>query len=272
MTNLSARTAHLTMTFNENPLAVGSGLFARHGGQDFLVTVRHNLAGRDFERNAILHKRGVTPDSVTVRMRAVNPAIGWVNKKFALLDGDDVPLWFEPLSGASQSDIAVLPIAVDADAQVESWQLDRPQPAQEPTISAAQELFVVGYPRGFAYHVNMPVWSRASVASEPSIPYQGRPVFLIDSKTTRGQSGAPVILRPRWHEPVRMADGSTVEAVEGDAWVTGVYSGRVRKGMQIGMVWRLPAIVDAIESRTSYPSTGRGQPVWRVDFDADNDR
>ena len=37
-----------------------------------------------------------------------------------------------------------------------------------------------------------PIWKRGSIASEPEIPIDGKPMFYIDTATRQGMSGAPV--------------------------------------------------------------------------------
>lgn len=53
---------------------------------------------------------------------------------------------------------------------------------------------LLGYPYGFYDTVNrLPVWKTGHVASEPSVDFEGRPVFLVDVSAFPGMSGSPVL-------------------------------------------------------------------------------
>ena len=56
-------------------------------------------------------------------------------------------------------------------------------------------LLVLGFPMNLSHEEILPIWKRASVATEPDIPHDNLPVFLIDTATREGMSGAPVIHR-----------------------------------------------------------------------------
>ncbi len=62
-------------------------------------------------------------------------------------------------------------------------------------ISVGSEVFIIGYPLGIAKQLNLPIWKRGSIASEFSVPFNGSPLFVIDSATREGLSGAPVYAR-----------------------------------------------------------------------------
>jgi hypothetical protein len=96
----------------------------------------------------------------------------------------------------------------------------------------------------------MPLWTRATIASEPGAGYNSLPMYLVDARTTRGHSGAPVVLKPRTNQVLVMADDSLVATSPDDAWVAGLYSGRINKKLDIGMVWRLGAVIDLVEQRS----------------------
>ena len=70
----------------------------------------------------------------------------------------------------------------------------------------------------------LPIWKRGSIASEPELPADDLPLFLVDSNTYKGMSGSPVYARTiggylsKQHEVFQMAARSTR--------FLGVYSGR----------------------------------------------
>jgi hypothetical protein len=274
------------MHWQSQDLAVGSGFIARLGSEVFLVTARHNLAGRHWETNELLSKWSVSPDRVTIRMQVQNPGVlEWANRVERVTDEEYRPLWFEHPRFGRRVDLAVLPLASDTKYLAESFNLERPPPHSEPLIAAGDDLFVVGFPRGFTYHVGLPIWTRASVASEPAIPYKGLPLYLVDARTTTGHSGSAVVLRPGVNRAVRMRDESIVGTSIEDAWIAGLYSGRIglpgsfantpaepgstcrpagpgTNDLDIGLVWDTGAILATAEGRTLFPAADDSPPTW----------
>ena len=91
-----------------------------------------------------------------------------------------------------------------------------------------------------------PVWATGFVASEPVIDYNELPVFLIDCRTRQGQSGSPV---------VKHSNGGTIRLKSGASRMGGVattflgiYSGRVHKDSDLGMVWKRSAIIELLSA------------------------
>jgi S1-C subfamily serine protease len=64
-------------------------------------------------------------------------------------------------------------------------------------IAPGDELMVIGYPLGFydSLH-NYPIVRTGAVASAYPIPFQGKPLFLVDARLAPGTSGSPVITKP----------------------------------------------------------------------------
>lgn len=292
MKGVSGRAVHLSMHWEGKLLAVGSGFIVSLHGAHLLVTARHNLAGRHWETNEPLSRWSVTPDSLTIRMQANNPGVlEWANRNMPLVDKNDLPLWYEHPKYGRNADVAVLPLPDDTAYFVDAFDIAEPSPSEQPTLSAGDDLFVIGFPRGFSPHVGIPVWVRATVASEPAIGYKGLPVYLVDARTTAGQSGSAVVLRPGVNRAVRMVDGSIVGTSIDDSWIAGVYSGRVSlpqpalseaipaiesaasggappvDQFDIGIVWTTGAILAAAEGRTRFPATGDGAARWEPDED-----
>lgn len=285
------------MWWQQQKLAVGSGFIASQGSAKFLVTARHNLAGRRWPDNALLSKWGVDPDRVIVKMPVSEPDIpAWSDCELPLLDDDGFPLWYEHPQLGRRADLAALPLVDESTWVSDAFDVSTPAPDGEPMLSAGDDLFVVGFPLGFTPYIGTPIWTRASVASEPALPYDNLPMYLVDARTRVGHSGSAVVLRPGMNRSVRMRDGSTYTTSIDDAWIAGLYSGRVRipggseRGQQagdalyvepeldpdsgisseaevldIGLVWRTGAILSTIEGRTRFPSKGDAPPRWETE-------
>jgi len=61
-------------------------------------------------------------------------------------------------------------------------------------LRVGHELFVLGFPEGISAS-DLPIWKRATIASEPNATVDGLPILLVDTATRRGMSGGPAIAR-----------------------------------------------------------------------------
>jgi hypothetical protein len=113
-------------------------------------------------------------------------------------------------------------------------------------VSIGIDAFILGYP--FEIDVlTLPIWKRASIASEPGLPVGGQPYFFVDTASRAGMSGSPVILRS-WGG-FQHDEGGMVSGPGSATKFIGVYSGRIgaqdELKAQLGIVWRAE-VVDQI--------------------------
>jgi hypothetical protein len=107
------------------------------------------------------------------------------------------------------------------------------------------DAFILGFPKGIAHQQLLPIWKRGSIATEPEIPREDDlPVFLVDTATREGMSGAPVLLRS--FSGYGKADGSSVLGTGPFTRFIGIYSGRFgaddELAVQLGRVWHRSVI------------------------------
>jgi hypothetical protein len=135
---------------------------------------------------------------------------------------------------------------------------------KQPLIFEGTEVYILGYPRGISAGVNFPVWKRASIASALGIPIEGSPKLLVDSATSEGLSGGPVIFRSNifFVEGAAGLLGDLQTAVGGTAQVfLGIYSGRDRRLVnteaaeqitaQLGYVWNRSCVDELLAHAAS---------------------
>jgi len=68
----------------------------------------------------------------------------------------------------------------------------------ESFLNIGQRVYYVGYPEGrFDITNNLPITRTGSIASHPSVDFNGKPQFLIDSNVFKGTSGSPVFINVR---------------------------------------------------------------------------
>jgi len=66
-------------------------------------------------------------------------------------------------------------------------------------FSMGHQVMIIGYPLGYWYDQkhNLPILRSGMISSAYSIPYNGNPYFLVDSRLHKGTSGAPVMTAGR---------------------------------------------------------------------------
>lgn len=252
-----------------NRLATGTGFTVVTGGRRFLVTNLHNLRGKDFDGN---HLGGHAVEPTHIGIEAENglfPTNGRVRIIQALYDAHNQPLWFQHPKDP-RCDVAVLEITKGegrgymyavASKQLEKsnkvapgwhdWEMpqssDLAQP--RPSLRPSDSISIVGFPFGFRSKDGFPIWINGSLASEPDVDYDDRPAFLIDARTREGQSGSPAILHLTPNgRPTLFTDGSVRSYGREMSFLLGIYSGRLNKNSDLGIVWRTEVIQEILDS------------------------
>ncbi len=84
------------------------------------------------------------------------------------------------------------------------------------------------------------------IASEPDINYENLPVFLIDCRSRKGQSGSALIAH-RNDGTYSDSRGNQILAGSVATKFLGIYSGRINDESDLGMVWKSSAIVELLQ-------------------------
>jgi S1-C subfamily serine protease len=180
------------LTFNgQQPLTNASGFFFRRDGRLFLATSRHVLI--DETNN---HR----PDRIVIELH-IDPNNLADSTGFSIpLYRDGRAVWRQAVDAAGEVDVAA--IEIDRAALPETTVLHAFTPANlyrpndPPEVGSS--VLVVGFPLGFHDTLHhMPVVRQATIASSFGLRFKGEGYFLTDSRTHRGSSGAPVVLRER---------------------------------------------------------------------------
>lgn len=234
----------IQMTANGQDLATGTAFAVQRNGLTYLVTNRHNLSGRRSDDNQSMHRSGATPDAITIVHNKAGSVGEWMPVIEPVVNADGAPLWLEHPDFKSAVDVVALPLTNLDDVAIyphDPW-------AGQPAVSSgvATSLNIVGFPFGLTGGGALAIWSRGTVATEPDVNFDDKPLFLIDSRTRPGQSGSPVIFYSD-NGMVAMADGSSAMFNGPVERLLGVYSGRVNSESDLGMVWKASCIVDIVE-------------------------
>lgn len=210
-------------------VAHGSGCFYRHLGKLFLLTARHVLSGRSPFDDKLMSPSGFVP----ARVRLFPTLRLGENYSRVSMDVDvirnDQPLWLQdPAFDLLRTDIALLPINFDGSETVKCIN-DTEFDHRNIFSHVGVDFAVVGYPNINFTGLMTPIWRRATIASEPCLPVDGKPMFLLDASTGPGFSGAPVFRQHFGPLPVRDENGnigihaSNVRTLQ----LVGIYAGRL---------------------------------------------
>lgn len=94
---------------------------------------------------------------------------------------------------------------------------------------------------------NFATWSTGHIASEPDKEFNGLPAFLIDCRARKGQSGSLVIGRFLPGDVVSHK-GKLYSAKKEMIDYVGIYSGRINKESDLGIVWKMVVIRDIVRT------------------------
>lgn len=231
----------LELLAGEQVLHTATGFVVDAGSHPFLVTSWHVVAGRD---PATARLVGPTPpDAVRIHHHAQG-GTGTAPVTEPLLDTEGDPLWATHPTYGPRVDLVALPLTqLDGVALHSRRLLDLGAAEIEVPITA--DVSVVGFPFGPRRLGERPVWTRGTVATEHGVDYDGRPCFLVDARTGKGQSGAPVLLTGA-QQSASNGSGPTV-----GTQLVGVYSGRVSDELDLGFVWRSSVVTEVLVNAQS---------------------
>tara|TARA_Y100001001_G_scaffold149562_1_gene159465 strand:+ start:570 stop:1316 length:747 start_codon:yes stop_codon:yes gene_type:complete len=209
-----------------------SGFFWRHEGRIFLVSARHVLSGRNPFTNELMSPDGFIPHRLRVFPTIEAAPSYWQRWQ---LEGDlytdGEPEWLDdPQFDELRTDIAAVEMSAPPDGNTLRCMNDN-DGLESPLFSMVGfECSIVGYPQAAIGGMMTPVWRRATIASEPSLPVDGKPMFLLDASTSPGFSGAPVFRRHIGPAPLIDNDSDEI-TIDLDAVVrtsfVGIYAGRL---------------------------------------------
>lgn len=226
-------------------LSTATGFVVERNGHRFLVTNWHVVTGRHPDTKAVISQTGGVPDELIIMHNQAGALGTWVPRAEALYDPSGDPLWREHPVHRHAVDVVALKLTQldDLDVYVHDPWASSPGVA----IGVASGLSIVGFPFGITGGGGLGVWVQGTIATEPSLDFDGMPKFLIDSRTRPGQSGSPVLA---YHAggAVPMQDGSTAVLGGPVEQFVGVYSGRISDKSDLGFVWKATALCDIVES------------------------
>lgn len=241
------------MLFNGRIISSGTCFFYKHDGRSFLVSNWHNFAGRNPATLKPLSKYAAIPDEVNVMipLRGKLGFSGW--ERFRLVDTEGRNLWIEhPL----RNRVDIVALEVQVPEYLEPRYVNELKRDPYLKLAVADDLFIVGYPLGITVADTLPLWKRASFASEPDIEVDELPKYLVDTATREGMSGSPVFARSSYIKGSHMISDDPYEdnrpwSVAHTYSFVGIYSGRIGEDTflaQLGVVWKAKAVEETVKN------------------------
>lgn len=238
----------LTLLCKGAAIGNATGFFYRRGDRCFLISNWHVFSGRNPYTGQANRSDAALPDALSFAMHRKGQLGSLVEGCSAQLEDKEGTTKWLLHSRGQDIDVAVLPVDV-LPPECMAYTLPLAGEASDMSFQVGMDAFVLGFPKGIAHQKYLPIWKRASVATEPDIPHDNLPVFLVDTATREGMSGAPVLLRSFGGYDTRngdrqMAPGAFTRFV-------GIYSGRFgaddEYGAQLGRVWHRSVIDEIID-------------------------
>lgn len=241
----SVQSLLVRMQFNGRPLSTGTAFVVQAPSGPYLVTNRHNVTGRHQETDAPLSPTGGVPNEIII-VHNRNVQLGqWVPRREPLYEPSGAPRWREHPTLGPNADFVALPLTDLAEVALYPYDVAKTGP--NIFVGPADSVSVIGFPFGVTAGGVFGVWATGFLASEPDVDFNDLPIQLIDCRSREGQSGSPVIA---------FRSGGMVPMVGGGAsaftvpvWrFIGIYSGRINRESDLGIVWKASAIQQLVQA------------------------
>lgn len=235
----------VTPMFQATRLSSATGFFLRTtDGQSYLVTNWHVVTGINPMTGRHLSTTNAEPNQLEFDVFVMGDSRRRGQRLVALYDENERPRWLEHPRWGRQLDVVCVPIEVPR-AEVHPLNELNFDPIR---LGVGLDTFILGYPLGLGAD-RLPIWKRASIASEPTVDLEGLPLMYVDTASATGMSGSPVIIRTTSGD---MDDGTFRVAFNVMNRLVGVYSGRQPVGerleAQLGRVWKTDALLQIIDN------------------------
>ena len=232
---------------NGNDIGAATGFIVRVSGRNFLVTNRHVCTGTHPETGESVFLSSERHSHLAIAHHSKERLGQWRLAEYPLYSASGSPNWIEHPVDPSFDVVAIPidPLSEEFDMYPFDLGLADTDLIPQPGMTA----FIIGFPFGKTSAGCLPIWKTGHIASDPDINFEDKPILLIDATTRSGMSGSPVVLRT--NGGFRTRNGNFVMS-GGDALFLGVYSGRLHKDIEIGIVWKPRVVTEIIAAALTY--------------------
>jgi V8-like Glu-specific endopeptidase len=242
---LSLKSLFIEMFFNEQKLSSGTAFLVANDRESHcaLVTNRHNVTGRNQENNECMSASCAIPNFIVIHFHKKDAFGEWLKVKLPLYRDDGTPFWIEdPVLGA-KADVIALNLKWGSDITKIPYYIKTNLDRDNLYVGPSDTVNVIGFPFGISSFGKFPVWATGFMAQELLLITDDKPIFLIDCRARKGQSGSPVVAYKTGGYR-KVIDGGVHSVMSGTPkWeFLGIYSGRVNNESDLGMVWHVSVI------------------------------
>lgn len=240
----SYSTTQVTLKFDSEVLSTATGFVWRYDSEVYLVTNWHNVAGRNALSGKCLSRTLAIPNYLEANIHSLDdPATG------AVLKGTEVFRWevgeqSSWLEHPRSCEIDVMLLPLGEYETLKFIPINYLEPAGY-ALEVASDVFILGYPLGIGV-ADTPIWKRGTIASEPNFDIDELPKMLVDTTSSKGMSGSPVIIR----QTSGRIGNSFVHDTKPSTRLIGIYSGRVSPSgdldAQLGVVWKASVLEEIV--------------------------
>jgi len=190
--HLSMITTPVILLKGDKIISQGTGFY--YGLQDlaegtilFLVTNYHVLTGYPPKES-----KPPKGDNVVFYLHKDAGSPGDVKKiRFPLFTKDGKPIWLSS-EEFPYSDVAIIPLVSSLYSDTKVFGISEDWTGSNIKVRPTSTITLIGYPYGYYDKRNwLPIWKTGSIASEPDVDFEGKPLFLIDISAFPGMSGSP---------------------------------------------------------------------------------
>ena len=229
----------------------------------FLVTNYHVVTG-----SAPTEKKAPLGDNVSFQFHESNEQTGKIKTvKYPLFTKTAKPVWLSN-NAYPDADLAVIPVVPELwkNCSISCISADWAQPKMKirPTTKTQRSAGTHTVTEDAANA--LPVWKTGSVASEPDVDFDGKPLFLIDVSAFPGMSGSPVFAIAsgiyEMAEGGNMTPGvvrqflgiyASMQMVGKDKYLEQIVHGaklgiKDFESLEIGHVWKASLILDTVKA------------------------
>lgn len=244
----SIKAIYICVYYNDVKLSTATGFFVEKDNIKYLITSWHVVSGRHFVTKECLSDTCAIPNKMTIKYQ--NKKNIWVNYTIILSNNEGKHNWLEHKVYGSDIDVVAIPLP-EISEEIGNKQIFWYKSNYE--LFVTEQAFVLGYPFGLTIGKKTnphAIWTSGTVASDPCLEFEvkgkKRPMFLIDSRTRPGQSGAPVIYYSEEGKDFHFKENRV--AIFGVPFMQpiGIYSGRVNDQSDLGYVWKWKVIEEII--------------------------
>lgn len=250
----STCSVYIQSLFDEHELGIATGFFVKVENDIFLVSNWHVFSGRDPASGQPKNKHGAVPNRISIHY-LLKENINQYLSVTVSLESDIGALWIQHKIG-QKIDVSLMSFQnierqIDRStvpgADLTPVCINELPTTSDMSMPVGADVFVLGYPYGITRTGLLPIWKRASIATEFALDVDGLPCFLVDTATREGMSGAPVVRRSFNAYTDVHGNGHIDPGVYNK--FLGVYSGRRVGGLdeaQLGVIWKESVITQIV--------------------------